>query len=217
MLATMSLGDIAEKIPAATTVLRKYHLDFCCGGSKTLTEACQFQNLEIEKILGELTELEKAAHKSVWTESSQENLIDHLENHFHARHRMMLPELKMMADKVERVHKEHNECPFGLSEFLAFLNEDLCTHMSKEENILFPMIKAGRGKEALMPIHVMKSEHDQHGQNLTKLRVLAFDFNPPENACGTWRALYKGLDQLEQELMEHIHLENHILFPRALK
>lgn len=216
MKPTMSLGDIAEKIPASTTVLRKYQLDFCCGGKKTLEEACKVQGLDMSKILNELAALEISATANEWSESSQEKLIDHIENHYHARHRLMLPELQLLAEKVERVHQSHRECPVGLSRFLGELTVELIDHMSKEELILFPMIKAGRGMEAFMPIHVMTAEHDQHGRNLAKLREMAFDFVPPEDGCGTWRALYNGLDQLEQELMEHIHLENHILFARTL-
>ncbi len=89
--------------------------------------------------------------------------------------------------------------------------------MMKEEQMLFPAILAGRrGGHVHMPIRVMMHEHDDHGENLRRLRELATDFRPPVEACATWRALYAGLEKLESELMEHIHLENNVLFPRAL-
>lgn len=216
MKAQLSLGDIALKIPAATHVLRKYHLDFCCGGKKTLEEACRFQNLDMQKIIMELNALEVSSVSREWEKRTLAEITEHLENHYHARHRMMLPELQLLAEKVERVHLEHRECPVGLAHFIGEIIVELGDHMAKEEMVLFPMINSDRRKESRMPITVMMAEHDKHGQNLAQLRVLAFDFVPPEEACGTWRALYRGLDQLEQELMEHIHLENHILFDRAL-
>jgi regulator of cell morphogenesis and NO signaling len=91
------------------------------------------------------------------------------------------------------------------------------SHMQKEEQILFPMIRAGRGRMALMPVQVMEQEHRDHGENLALMRKLASDFVAPEEACNTWRALYLGLAELESELMAHISLENHVLFPRALR
>ncbi len=217
MKGTMLLGDIAEQIPASTSVLRKYNLDFCCGGKQTLEDACRFQKLDMDQVIKDIAEVQSSADKGEWRNAPLSSITHHLENHYHARHRLMLPELQMLAAKVERVHEGHPDCPVGLASFLEEMTLDLVEHMSKEEMILFPMINAGNGAMAVMPIHVMTAEHDQHGQNLAKLKVLAFDFKVPEEACGTWRALYKGLDLLEQELMEHIHLENHILFARALE
>ena len=89
-------------------------------------------------------------------------------------------------------------------------------HMMKEENVLFPLIDAGRGSMALMPVKVMTSEHESHGQQLEVLHHMTKDFVPPQDACPTWKSLYRGLEKLEEELMEHIHLENNILFPSAL-
>jgi regulator of cell morphogenesis and NO signaling len=122
----------------------------------------------------------------------------------------------MLADKVEKVHIDHDHCPKGLSSMLQEIYDDLQDHMLKEEQILFPLIKNGQGHNAGMPIKVMRSEHDLHGENLNKLKDLAFNFSAPEGACGTWRALYSGLKQLELELKEHINLENNLLFIQAL-
>jgi regulator of cell morphogenesis and NO signaling len=97
------------------------------------------------------------------------------------------------------------------------MRDELESHMQKEEHVLFPLILAGRGALAAAPIRVMEREHEDHGRNLERLRELAHDFAPPLDACGTWRALYLGLEELEREIMEHIHLENHVLFPRALR
>lgn len=97
------------------------------------------------------------------------------------------------------------------------LFEELDLHMQKEEQILFPLIVSGRGAAAGGPIHVMEREHEDVAADLERIRGLTRDYVPPEGACGTWRALYLGLAEFERELMEHVHLENHILFPRALR
>lgn len=135
---------------------------------------------------------------------------------YHAGHRAELPRLIQMATKVERVHADKPNCPKGLAAHLQFLADELEGHMQKEEQVLFPMLLAGHGAQAGGPIQVMESEHQEHGRNLAMLRQLAHDFTPPAEACGTWRALYLGLAELECAVMQHIHLENHVLFPRVL-
>ena len=121
-----------------------------------------------------------------------------------------------MARKVEAVHGDKSSCPRGLADHLEHMSEELEQHMQKEEQLLFPMILGGRGRMASMPISVMEQEHQDHGRNLARMSVLAHEYVAPEEACNTWRALYLGLAELEAELMEHIHLENHVLFPRTL-
>ena len=128
----------------------------------------------------------------------------------------MLPELIALATKVESRHADKPTCPKGLAALLGAMQDEVLDHLAKEEQMLFPMILAGQGRFAVGPVQVMEHEHDEHGRNLALLRTLTGDFVPPAGACTTWRALYLGLRQLDQELMEHIHLENNVLFPRAL-
>jgi len=135
---------------------------------------------------------------------------------YHQDLRRRLPELVTLSKKVEEVHQAHPACPHGLNVLLMQLHTELLFHMMKEENVLFPLIDAGRGSTALLPINAMVMEHNVHGENLEKLHQLTGDFRAPPDACPTWTALYAGLEKLEEELMEHIHLENNILFPRAL-
>jgi regulator of cell morphogenesis and NO signaling len=131
--------------------------------------------------------------------------------------RVDLPALIEAARRVERVHGAKPACPRGLAALLTQVSTELEQHMGKEEQVLFPAIRSGQlGGFIQMPIRVMMHEHDDHGAHLLRLRHLATDFVPPEGACATWRALYAGLAKLEAELMEHIHLENNVLFPRAL-
>lgn len=149
-------------------------------------------------------------------EKSTEEVVQFVVSRYHDDLRKRIPELILMAEKVERVHRDHPLCPQGLSALLIQMNQDLKMHMMKEENVLFPLLSSGRGRVALMPIKVMTLEHEEHVHHLEKLHQQTKDFHPPEGACTTWRALYQGLQDLEKELLEHIHLENDILFPRAL-
>jgi regulator of cell morphogenesis and NO signaling len=115
------------------------------------------------------------------------------------------------------VHADHPAVPRGLAAHLRRMSQELEDHMGKEEVVLFPMIRSGRGSFAMGPVQVMELEHLDHAANLERMRQLANDCTPPPDACATWKALYLGLADLEREIMEHIHLENHALFPRALQ
>src|SRR5690606_10279393 len=130
--------------------------------------------------------------------------------------RQQLPELIRLAARVEQVHGARENCPRGLTDLLLGMLQELENHMQKEEQILFPMIRQGQNPMLGGPISVMRFEHDQHGDALEKVILLTNDMQPPANACNTWRALYRGLDELRRDLMQHIHLENNLLFPRAL-
>ena len=216
-LSQRTLADLAVADPTATRVFQQHGLDFCCGGRVSLAEACEKAGLDVAQIS---TELEAAAalttHEASWAEAPLDDLVKHLLERFHADHREEVPRLIAMAQKVESVHAERADCPKGLARHLSVMMESLEDHMQKEEEILFPAIEAGRGPEAAMPVRVMESEHRDHGRNLERLAVLANGYVPPEDACGTWTALFLGLKQLQEDLMEHIHLENNVLFPRAL-
>ena len=132
----------------------------------------------------------------------------------HQVHREQLPELIRMARRVQAVHRDHPQVPVGLAEHLETMEAELLEHMAKEETVLFPMIKAGPPPFVVHPIGVMRNEHLQHGEALERLMALTQDATPPAGACNTWRALYAGIAQLSDDLIQHIHLENHLLFPQ---
>lgn len=209
------LGDLAIAVPMATELFRKNRLDFCCGGKQTLREACAKKQIDLENIVTQLEQIKTTENKSV-TELPLHEMTAYIVNRYHTDLRRRIPELCFLAEKVERVHAEHESCPHGLANLLNELFKEMQLHMMKEENVLFPLINEGRGHMALMPVKVMTSEHESHGRQLEELHRLTSDFTPPEHACNTWRALYRGLEDLEAELMEHIHLENNVLFQRAL-
>jgi len=145
---------------------------------------------------------------------SNEALIEHILNRFHAVHRQQLPELIALAERVETVHSEHPLCPHGLSQHLQHMQVELEDHMQKEEQILFPMLAAQRYNMVHGPIHVMRADHDDHLAEIQKLYSLTHNIHLHEDACNTWTTLYRGLHILVEDLNEHIDIENNILFAR---
>ncbi len=213
------VGQIAVEHPLATRVFARHGIDFCCGGGKPLEEVCTQRGFEAATILAEI-ESELAAPSGAevrWDQAPLGDLVEHILAAYHAPLREELPRLEAMARKVVDVHgdKQPDALPELLSVYLE-LKADLEQHMAKEEQILFPMIKSGRGAMAEGPISVMEREHDSAGNALKRLRELTDGYQVPAEACNTWRALWHGLAALEEALHQHIHLENNILFPRAL-
>lgn len=142
------------------------------------------------------------------------DLIDHIMEAFHAVHRAELPELERLARKVEAVHADHPECPTGLADLIAEMGAELEAHMQKEEQVLFPMMRAGGHPMIVHPIAMMRSEHVMHGDNLERLKTTAQNFVLPKDGCGTWVQLYVGLEKLYADLSAHIETENSDLFTR---
>ena len=212
-----SLAELATSHAGASRVFHRHGLDFCCGVRVALGDACAAAGLDVEDLLDELRrETAEPQTRERLDELTLDAVIDHVLERFHAPHREELPRLVAMAAKVEDVHADKETCPRGLATHLSRMLEELELHMQKEEQVLFPLLRSGRGEMAAMPIQVMEEEHHDHARNLERLRELTGGYSPPDEACGTWRALYLGLSELERELMQHMHTENNILFPRAL-
>lgn len=213
-----TLADLATQHAGASRVFHRHGLDFCCHGRISLEAACAEHRLDVGALIGELgSEQARDTDFRAWDSAPLSELVAHLLGRYHADHRAELPRLIASAAKVERVHADKTSCPAGLAAHIERMAEELEDHMQKEEHVLFPLIESGRGALASMPIQVLEHEHRDHALNLQRLRALAHDFTPPAEACNTWRALYLGLAQLERDLMQHIHLENNVLFPRALR
>jgi regulator of cell morphogenesis and NO signaling len=212
-----TLGELARKHPAAPRVFHRHHLDYCCGGRRSLDEACREKGIDPAVVIAAIEERANDEPAVVdWAEAGAPALIEHILRRFHEPLRPELARLVQLAEKVERVHAEHPDRPSGLAALLHAVQVDVENHLAKEEQILFPMICAGAGRSVSMPIRIMLEEHDDHGRNLARLRNLASDFTPPADACGSWIALYSGRADFERDLMLHIHLENNVLFPLVL-
>ena len=210
--ADQALGQIAVGLPGATAVFRRLKLDFCCGGQISLRQAALDKKLDLAAVLEELAGLERGSELPQLAAPGA--LIDHILERYHAVHRAQLPELIRMASRVEAVHRDNPDVPAGLAQLLESIEREMLEHMEKEEKILFPMLKAGGNPFVVHPIGVMRGEHINHGAQLDRLNALTHDASPPEGACNTWRALYSGIAQLNDDLINHIHLENNVLFPQ---
>ncbi len=209
--ASRSLGEIAAGMPGATAVFRRHKLDFCCGGSESLEQAARHRGLDTAPIEAELASLSSESNP---VPESVDALIQLILERYHQVHRREMPELRALAKRVESVHANHSAVPKGLSDLLARMNGEMESHMQKEEQILFPMMRSGGNPMIVHPIGVMRHEHDSHGEELNALSELTDDLTLPEDACNTWRALYAGLGKFRDDLTEHIHIENNILFPK---
>lgn len=211
--ADRTLADIAATLPGATGVFRRHKLDFCCGGRVRLSQAATDRELGLSELEAELQAVAALGLRSERPEST-DDLISLIETRFHAVHRRELPELIRLARRVEAVHKQHPAAPRGIAALLERMSGELEVHMKKEELILFPAMRRGGHPMIAQPIAMMLAEHDDHGVHLRELEALTGDFVAPDDACPTWRALYVGAKKLADDLMEHIHTENNVLFPR---
>jgi regulator of cell morphogenesis and NO signaling len=165
-----------------------------------------------EPVAFELTPEQTLGQIAVALPSSPAALIEYIISRYHQVHRAQLPELIRMAKRVEAVHREHPQVPVGLADLLEAVQLDLLTHMHKEESILFPMLLSGASAHARQPIAMMRAEHTGHTALLDRLTALTNDRTAPPDACNTWRALYGGIGHLQDDLIQHIHTENNILF-----
>lgn len=208
-IADETVGTIAAGLAGATMVFRKYKIDFCCGGDVRLSEACAKRAVATETVLAELTALE-ARQPDVPDETPA--MIEHIVQRFHDVHRQELPELIKLARKVETVHRDHPDAPHGLADVLEETLASLTSHMMKEEQILFPCMLSGHVPAG--PISMMRYEHDEEARHIRALQTLTHSYTPPADGCNSWRALYTGVEKFVTDLMEHIHLENNVLFVR---
>ncbi len=192
---------------------RDYKLDFCCGGRVSLAEAVAARAGALSDVERELYDVGQSAAPSEHPDSI-EDLTALIETRYHAVHRRELPELIKLARRVEAVHRTHPTAPHGIGDLLVEMAGELEVHMKKEELILFPLMRRGGHPTIGQPIQAMMAEHDDHGVQLRKLEQMTHDFCAPNDACPAWPALYVGAKKLADDLVEHIHIENNVLFPR---
>jgi regulator of cell morphogenesis and NO signaling len=212
-------------------VLETLGIDYCCGGANTLADACRQRGLSLEEVRRALEESDAACNgpeEADWDRESLKNLTHHIVARHHTYLRDQLPRIGALLEKVIAKHAEKHPNLIELRAVYAAMCNELVNHMMKEERVLFPYI--GRLEDALreggpappfhcgsvlQPIHVMEDEHRSVGDALRRMRELTFGFQPPEDACQTYRKLMDDLSRLESDLHLHIHKENNILFPRA--
>lgn len=233
--STKTVREIAVQVPSATRVFEKLGIDYCCGGGKPLSEACAQANVAVGEVLKDLEAAEnfRVARNEAGREYAEVALADLIAEIVRKHHEYIkseAPRLNALAEKVSSKHGERHPETLTVYELFADLANELSMHLMKEEQILFPYIE--RMEEAVVakepvipgscfgtvqnPIRMMVAEHDGAGDILRQLRQVTGDYKIPEDACTSYRTLYNGLMEFEADLHQHIHLENNILFPRAM-
>jgi regulator of cell morphogenesis and NO signaling len=229
---TQTVREIALEQPTSIRVFEQFGIDYCCGGRKPLAEACAAGNLEMASVIAALEAAAKKPGPDVenWADKSLESLSSHIVATHHAYAKRELPRLAQLAEKVVNRHgPTKTELPV-IAATLSQLDEELTQHLAKEEAVLFPYVASleqsislGTAKPqscfgtVANPIAMMMREHDAAGGLLAEIRRLSGNFTTPEDAYPTFHAFYDGLREFEQDLHQHIHLENNILFPRAIE
>ena len=226
------IKDIALSNPAARQVLEDATLDYCCGGGKSLQEACLHANVSSEEILNRLRENAEGTGPEdlSWMAAPLCELTRHIREKHHQYVREAIPRAQALSDKVTAKHgKNHTELE-DIRKLFAEVGREMIMHMQKEEQILFPYIDAleravnAHGsveppffQTVRNPIHAMMKEHDAAGDLVRQIRSLTSDYTAPADACTSSKALYEALKEFEADLHQHVHLENNILFPRAVE
>ena len=222
-----TVREFATQVPQAVRVFEKMGIDYCCGGGKSLSDACQQANISVDDVVSRLLESPTlSGSSSDWTQAKLADLVDHIVAKHHGYVKQELPRLEQLLNKVASKHGENHPELAKVESVFAQLNAELTSHLMKEENILFPYVKqleqSGTSRAPMFgsvknPIHMMEIEHDSAGDCVRELRKLTNDYNAPADGCFSFRTLYQGLAEFEADLHQHIHLENNILFPRAIE
>jgi regulator of cell morphogenesis and NO signaling len=220
-LSTRSLGDLVAEAPGRAAVLERLGIDYCCHGQRTLADACAEAGLDASDVASSLDSSSAGDGDVLPSEPSA--LADYIEGTHHRYLHAELPELELLAAKVESVHGQRHPELTPVHRLVAELAADLEPHMRKEERVLFPAIRALAGGNrdfpfgtVRNPIRMMSLEHDRAGELLTELRGRTAGYSVPEDGCASYRSLYERLEHLETDTHRHIHLENNVLFPAAI-
>ncbi len=231
ILGSRTVAELVTDNYKAADVFKKHNIDFCCGGGISVEEVCKKKNLDYKSLESELLALDEqvdAAHD--YANWPMRKLVDYIMDKHHAYVKESIPVLFQYAGKVTRVHGDRHPDTVLIKDLFIELAEELVPHMGKEERILFPYIKQMEGMYDVFqpmptppfgsvenPIRMMELEHDNAGSISKKIAELSNNFQPPEGACNTFRVLYLKLGEFVDDLHQHIHLENNILFPRAIE
>ena len=228
-LMTKSLAQIVNTNHHAANVFEKYHLDFCCKGKRTLAQACTESELKIEEVLFDLERT--AQERSIpipYENMSLTQLADYIVLTHHSYVKKEMPAILGYLQKVASKHGGHHPEMIKVLEIFTAVKEEMEQHMQKEEQILFPRIKeveqqVGEGSKIIInnsfllsPISMMEQEHDHAGNAMTEIRQLTNNYNPPPDACTTYKLSFAAIQAFQLDLHQHVHLENNILFPKAL-
>ena len=228
-----TVREIATENPASIRVFESLGIDYCCGGRRSLSDACASAGIDTERLLHLVAEASHDSEPPVsgeWVEKPLRDLIAHVVEIHHGYVRRETPRIDTLLSKVTAKHGPAHPEVIRIESLFRAIGQELSTHMLKEEQVLFPYVE--RMEHAILngepappaffgsvtrPIANMVAEHDDAGALLAQIRELSSGYNAPADACPTFLGLYKALDEFERDLHHHIHLENNILFPRAVE
>lgn len=228
--ATKQIGEYVAEDYRTASVFSRYGIDFCCKGNRTLDEVCQTKNIDSNELLGDLNAIltTKYGENIDYNSWPLDLLSEYIEKKHHRYVEEKIPVLKQFLNKLCKVHGNRHPELLEINELFVASAGELASHMKKEELILFPFIKkmvnasiSGQGIQAPgfgtieNPITMMMQEHDNEGERFRKIAQLSNNYNPPSDACNTYKVTFAMLNEFEQDLHLHIHLENNILFPKA--
>jgi regulator of cell morphogenesis and NO signaling len=221
-----SVADVALAFPNAITVFNKYNLDYCCHGKTSFLAACKNAELDYAKVWQEIQQagLRKSSNALNFEAWNSSVLIDFILQHHHEYVRSAIPKIRELLTKICQVHGDTNPELLLVRADFENLAEELLNHLPKEEQILFPAMK--RMEEIIrisvenpmplqMPMQVMEAEHEHAGELIKAIRTKTNHYTPPAYACPTYQLAFVMLREFEEDLMQHIHLENNILFERV--
>lgn len=224
--------EIVLSNPAATRVLEAAGVDYCCGGNKSLHDACLHANVSSEEILKRLRENSEQVSPADtnWVSAALAELTRHIREKHHRYVRESIPRVQALAAKVKSKHGPKHPELAEIESLFTRVGQEMIMHMQKEEQVLFPYIdameKAAQGQGTVEPpffrtvknpVHTMMQEHDAAGELVKQIRKASSEYAPPSDACPSFQALYRDLQKFETDLHQHVHLENNILFPRAVE
>lgn len=230
--AETTVREIALENPAAIRVFEKFGIDYCCGGRKPLAQACEERSLEMSAVLAALhaANAPAAPGETDWSSAPLGSLCEHIVKTHHEYVRGEIPRLQFFAGKIAARHGDTHAELLRIKDLTDAICEEMTQHMGKEEVVLFPYITklerniATCGPPSLgcfgtvkNPIRMMMAEHDAAGAIMAQIRELSADYTVPDGACPTYRGFYQALQEFERDLHRHVHLENNILFPRAIE
>lgn len=219
-----SLAEIVKAVPGSRRTLETFGLDYCCGGQRTLADACGDLHLEPATVLEQVNQVEPELEPD-WASMTPGALVDHLETTHHAYLHAEMPRLSALVEKVSAAHGTRHPELSEIGRVYEAIRSDFEPHLAKEERVLFPMIRELATASAAPhfhcgslqnPISVMLREHDQVGDLLATLRRVTDGYQTPADGCASYRALFEGLAELEDDTHLHIHKENNLLFPAVV-
>lgn len=222
-----TVADVLLENPKALSVFKKFKIDYCCKGKMLFEEACAEAGLDPQELKGQIIKSSENGQSQMRPQDwPLDFLVDYIINNHHKYVRESIPDLLALSDKVSRVHGSHHHELLEVDKIINIVAQELISHMQKEEQILFPAIKdlvIGESLEKYPftsvshPIEMMEDEHTGAGEGFERIRQITDDYTPPQDACTSYRLLFNTLESFENDLHQHIHLENNILFPKAIE